>query len=438
MRLAPVVPPAALAAGAIVARALMRNVPARLHADFTQPLVVATNWGRFGAITLTALVVALGIAAAPYVWSLRSQRAPSLAALTLGATAALAAAWLMPVLFSSDVYAYAAYGALANLGIDPYVRAPAVPHDTLLSAAAWQWGGALPVCVYGPAFVGLARSIVAAFSSLGSLATLDALRAVASLSLLACAPLAYAAFGGDERAKRLAAMTLVANPVTLWCAAEGHNDALALAVALTGVGLVRSGWFGLGAIVAAFSALFKLPGILCTIGVAAIQRRARIGSALGIILVAALCVPLFVGIASALAPNGHYLPQASLQGAIAPIAGSAAAIAAAVAISATIALWGIRELRNGSSEGWIRLGLAGWILIPNPYPWYSIWLLALAAIAPQSRPGYVAILFSFASLLRYVPDAVGPLSGAPAVAAGVTASLPLCFLFIARRAGLRA
>lgn len=431
------VPSAAFAAASLAARAVTRNPPPRFHADFAQPLIVVTNFGVFGAVLLAVLIVALAVAATPYVSLLRARDGPSPGALVLASLAALLAAWLVPVLFSSDVYAYAAYGELANRGIDPYARAPALPNDALISLAAWQWGNALPPCVYGPAFVGLAQFVVAIFGRLSPHAAIEALRALGSLALPACAPLVYAAFSGDERTKRIAAATIVANPVTLWCAAEGHNDALALAVGLAGFALVRRGWFSLGALAAALSALIKLPGILCLAGVAIAARRARIGCAAGAILVATLCVPLFVRIATTLAPHGRYAPQASLQGAIEPFAGAVAAVALAALLSAGIVLRGIAHLRAGTASGWIYLGIAGWILIPNPYPWYSIWLLALAAIAPRTRPGCAAICLSFTSLLRYVPDAIAPPSGLAAVALSVAAALPLLVLLVPRRARLR-
>ena len=431
------VPTAAFAAASVAARAVTRNPPLRLHADFAQPLVVVTNWGVFGAALVAVLIVALAVAGTSYVSLLRTHDAPSPGALVLTSLAALLAASLVPVLFSSDVYAYAAYGALANRGIDPYLRAPALPHDALVSLATWQWGGALPPCVYGPAFVGLAQFVVAVFARFGTHAAIEAFRALALLSLLACAPLAYAAFGGDERAKRIAAATIVANPVTLWCAAEGHNDALALAVGLAGFALVRRGWFAIGALAAALSPLIKLPGILCLAAIAIAQRRARIGCAAGAVLIAALAVPLFVRAATTLAPHAHYAPQASLQGAVEPFAGALAAVALAAVLSLSIGLRGIRELRAGAPSGWICLGIAGWILIPNPYPWYSIWLLAFAAIAPQSRAGCAAMCLSFASLLRYVPDAVAAPSGIAAVALSVAAALPLLVLLLPRHARTR-
>ena len=70
-------------------------------------------------------------------------------------------------------------------------------------------------------------------------------------------------------------------------------------------------------------------------------------------------------------------------------------------------------------------GLAAWVLVPNPYPWYGLWLVALAGLAPRSRAGAVAILLSLTALLRYVPDAIAIPSPPIGVALGIAAALPL-------------
>ncbi len=79
-------------------------------------------------------------------------------------------------------------------------------------------------------------------------------------------------------------------------------------------------------------------------------------------------------------------------------------------------------------EGWIWLGLAAWVLVPNPYPWYGIWLVAAAALEPRSRAAGAAILLSLVALLRYIPDAVATPAPALSAALGVLAALPLLLL----------
>ncbi|MBV8489572.1 MAG: hypothetical protein JO199_03505, partial [Candidatus Eremiobacteraeota bacterium] len=75
-------------------------------------------------------------------------------------------------------------------------------------------------------------------------------------------------------------------------------------------------------------------------------------------------------------------------------------------------------------EGWAWLAAAAWALIPNPYPWYGTWLVAVAALAPRTRSCFALILLSLAALLRYAPDAVGVPSTLASVALAIAATLP--------------
>ncbi len=419
---------------AILSRWLLANAPAHLATDLAQPLIVATNWGRFGAALLGVLLGALGIGAITYRRAIGSAASSSPLGIAIATGVALAAAWCMPVLFSSDVYAYAAYGELARLGHNPYAHAELSRANALLSAAAWQWGNAIPVCVYGPAFVALAVAVVAVLGQLGTLAQLEGMRAVASAALVLCIPLAYAAFPGDRTRRLTAATAIGLNPAAIWCAAEGHNDAIALAVALMGFALVRRRRFGMGAAIVALSGLVKAPGAAAAIALAGVERRARTGAAVGIALFAALSLPLLVSLVSQVAPHGQYAPQASLQAVVAPIAvlvlgsqrwASLVALIIAAGVCAFLARSGIARLRRRADGGWIWLGLAAWVLIPNPYPWYGLWLVALAGLAVRSRAGNVAIALSLTAALRYVPDAIALPGPAGTVALGIIATLPL-------------
>jgi hypothetical protein len=392
-----------------------------------QPLVVVTEWGARGGVLLAVLLLALGGAALLYRFALTRSRPPSLAFTMAAAAGGLIAAAFSPVLFSSDVYAYAAYGELARIGADPYLRAAVSGDDPLVRAAAWQWSGTLPICVYGPAFVALAKTAVTLFAPFGMLVQLNALRAIASVAFLLCGPLAAAAYNGNPNARLRAAATLLLNPAAIWCAAEGHNDAIALSIVLGGFALVRRRCDGIGAAIAALAALVKLPGAAAAAGLALVDRRARLGAVAGLAVAGALSFPLIAGFVTQLAPRGTYAPQASLQAVFAPLS-PALAVAAAVGTAAVIGFAGIAHLKAKQRDGWILLGLAGWVLVPNPYPWYGLWLLALAAIAPSSRAGRAGILFSLTALLRYVPDAVATPSPGLGAALGLLATLPLAVL----------
>jgi len=395
----------------------------------TQPLTVVTDAGTRGAWMVALLFAAIAAASLPYGWMLARKRAPPLAAQFAIGIAALAIAWCSPVLFSSDVYAYAAYGELARLGLNPYAYVAPMPGDVLISDAMWQWNGTLPICVYGPGFVAIASAVVALLAPLGALAQLQGMRVLDSVALLGCIALAYAGFGGKRGSGLRAAAVICLNPVAIWCAAEGHNDALALAATLAGFALVRANLPTAGGALTALSALIKSPGAAAATGLAVSDRRARIGAALGLTVAIAVSFPLIAAAATRVLPHGQYAPQASLQAAFA-LLGGPAAIALSVVIAAGLAAHALALARARRDEGWIWLGLAAWALIPNPYPWYALWLTALAALAPKTRAATVAILLSFTSLLRYVPDAIAAPSPPIRVALGILAALPFAALLI--------
>jgi len=391
-----------------------------------QPLVVVNAWGARGVAPLAALLLALGAAFFFYVRAVRrAEPVPLPGVLALAATG-LALAGFAPVLFSSDVYAYAAYGELARIGLNPYAPVPAGITDPIVRAAQVQWVSAFPICVYGPAFVLAARAIVGLVAGYGLGAALQALRVLASLAFLLCGVLAYSAFGGDRASRLRAAATIALNPPAIWSAVEGHNDALALAVVLAGFAVMRR-YHALGAAVVALSGVVKLPGIVAAAAAGIADRRAVLGAILGIACALVLSVPLVAGVSLRLASHGVYAPQASLQAIAAPLS-PALAWLLALALAIALAARGRALLRTGNVEGWIWFALAGWVLVPNPYPWYGLWLVATAALAPRSRAGGVAIALSFTSLLRYAPDAIATPPPALAAALGLAASLPLLAL----------
>jgi alpha-1,6-mannosyltransferase len=391
-----------------------------------QPLFVATDLGAAAWPSLGVLFALVAAASAYYVRAIARARPLPLTTLLFAAAGGVALACLAPVLFSSDVYAYAAYGEMARIGLNPYARVYETS-DYIVRAAQAQWIAAFPICVYGPAFVQFARALVTALSPFGLRAILDAFRAASSIGFLLCVPLAYGAFAGDRSARLRSAAAIALNPAAIWCAAEGHNDAIALAVVLLGFALMRRRLRSAGAAVVALSALVKAPGAAAAMALAVADRRARLGAVAGLAAAVVFSLPLFAGITKNLAPHGTYAPQASLQAIFAPVSPILAWCAAA-ATCAFLAANGVFLLRRRSTEGWIWFGLAAWVLVPNPYPWYGIWLVALAALEPRSRAATVAIVLSLVSLLRYVPDAVATPSPPLGAALGLLAVLPLLAL----------
>lgn len=420
---------AALLAAALASHALIAAAPARIAPDLAQPLAIVTDWGAFGALLLAILCAALVAGTPAYFTALRSGGRGVL----VPCAAALGAAWLMPVTFSSDVYAYAAYGEMMRLGMNPYGHS-LLPHaNAVFEAAIWQWGNPPPACVYGPSFVALAAALTWALHAAGTLAILDGFRLIACASLLGCAALAARAYPGSARERAAAAAAIGLNPVAIWCAAEGHNDAVALLVVLAGFTLLRYGAPVAGAAVAALAGTVKLPGALAALPLLRAPQT-RWGAVAGLLAATLLSVPFAVGVATHVAPQGRFAPEASLQAFVKPLLeiglrsdglASGLTLTIAAAVAASLAAGGIRLLRDGRREGWLHVALGAWVLVPNPYPWYGLWFAAVAALAPATRAGKTLLALVLFSLLRYAPDAVAAPAAVQAAALGAFASLPL-------------
>jgi hypothetical protein len=411
--------PAIVIAGALVSRLTLLHHPAELTPDLAQPIPVVTAWGGYGLLFWTLLAATVALMHVPYVRAFRDPPALVTTAATTIACGLGGLAWLP--LFSSDVYAYAAYGEMARLGIDPYQHHALSPQNPVFAAAVWQWTShgqhGLPICLYGPLFVTLARLVVSLPHS-GVLAQLEPFRGGSVISLFVSALLAYAVAPGDVVAKRRAALTIGCNPIALWAAIEGHNDTMVPAIVLAGFALMRY-QVALAAALATCAALVKLPALAAGAGAAlhaAVTRRERLrtigGFVAGVVVVALTSRSLFAGIREGLVPHAHYAPLASVQALGIPVA----AIAGCIVIARTAVF------RLGLDR-WGLVALAAWLAIPNPYPWYALWILPFAAFARDARLRTAVFTVSAAAMLRYLPDAAGPPSPSASIAMGLVALL---------------
>jgi hypothetical protein len=426
--------PGSFACVAIIIRMLLVQTPPAIAADLAQPLVVVTAWHEYGARIFVTLLAAFALGTTGYVAVLRyllksthPDARRTLLAIVAVSASAIACAFAVPVLFSSDIYAYATYGEMALRGINPYSHAALPSGDPLFAAAIWQWSNPPPACVYGPLFVEAARALVALGAPFGIVAQLTGFRVLSSCALLACAPLTYAALRGRETGERLSASAAIAlNPVAVWSAAEGHNDALMIAIVLLGfVAMRRIGPFA-GAIVVASSALIKAPGLAGALaGAIALHReplralRVLGGAAVGTAIVALTLVWFLIGSRAPLTDHGQVGAQISLV---------ALSVPAAIALAAALALYGLMRAWSGDMEGWCWVALGTWVAIPNPNPWYAIWFLPVAALAIRSRAAAAIVALSLTTALRYVPDAIGGLDAPVMLTLSVIAFAPLLLL----------
>jgi hypothetical protein len=334
----------------------------------------------------------------------RSRQTP-LAAI-LGASAlACCAAFAFRFIFSSDVYAYAAYGALAATHQDPYLYYTFPPLQLVNAewthAIGFEWPS-LPACVYGPAFVALARAIVVAthFDLPGTLLALRFLEIAAFI-----AAIGFAAHIVPNRGRLLAAV-IGLNPVVVSTVADGHNDALVLLIiAFAAYIAIRKP--ELAAVLAGASTLIKATGAVAALALAYALRSRRFTAWASAAIVASILAQL---LATQLAGGNR---------AIAPtdFVGSRLA-AVSVGLRGLIALGLAVRLLYNATKGERAATLAAaaliiWALYPQDYAWYGVWLLPLAAFTLEKREGPVLVLLTFSSTVRYLSDAYGFAPAAP-------------------------
>lgn len=441
--------PGAFGLGSLALRLLLAYAPTRLDGDLAQPVPVVTAWGVFGALAWIVLAFAVLAGAFGVVRLLHELQAHGPAQIRYDAALlaaslllALAAAYSWPAIFSSDVYAYAAYGDLAVHGANAYAHQPLTLNDSIAQAAVVQWGNPPPVCVYGPAFVALMAAIVA-------VAHENVTTTLALTRIAACAGFALSvfllwfvldAFPTPRRLRAVAAYAL--NPVALWCVAEGHNDALMLCFVFAGIALARRGRAAVGTFVMALGGLLKAPGVAAAVFMAFLgsslgmrEKAAQrwLGCALGSLTVALVGLPLERGVRATIGVHGRYTPQFSLQAVGASLAGTPGIFVVLLACAA-VGYAGVRAARSGERDGLALLATAVWLAIPNPYPWYALWILPIAVVC-DGPVAWALAGGTIAAVVRYFPDAVGTLDPNLRLVIALLALSP--FALLLRRTALK-
>jgi hypothetical protein len=273
--------------------------------------------------------------------------------------------------------------------------------------------------VYGPAFVALSAALVNLAHG-DVIATLLLLRLTACVGFMLSVVLFWLALDtalGTRRNRIVAAYAL--NPVALWCVAEGHNDALMLCFVFAGVAFVWRGNATAGTSVMALGGLLKAPAVAAAALAAllgsglgmrhkALQR--WLGCGLGTLAVALVGLPLELGVRATIGVHGRYVPQFSLQALGAAIGGTPGIVVAVLACAA-LGFIGARAILRGDRSGLALVATAVWFAIPNPYPWYSLWILPVAA-AFEGPVAWALAGGTIAGVVRYFPDAVGTLDPA--------------------------
>jgi len=400
----PLVVVLAIAAGAIVSH-LVFSVLAKPYAVLAQPIAVVTGWGRPGVIAWAIYAATILVAGIGYGFAIVRSRQTSLVVILASSAAACCGAFAFRFIFSSDVYVYAAYGAMAATGKDPYLYYTFPPLQLVnpqwTHAIGFEWAS-LPACVYGPAFIALSRAIVVA-SHFDLPQTLLALRVLEIAAFIAA--VGVAAHVVPNRGRLLAAV-IGLNPVVISTVADGHNDALVLLVIALGA-FVALRKPELGAFIAGASALIKATGAVAALALAyaLYNRRFMIWACAAI--GACVLVHLF---ATQLA--GGYRTAAATD--FVGTGPAAVALGIRGLIGFALAARALYNAGKGNRAAALAAGaLVIWALYPQDYPWYGVWLLPLAAFTLEQREGPVLILLTFSSTLRYLSDAYGFAPAAP-------------------------
>lgn len=362
---------------------------------------------------LTALM------AAGYLAALACARRLPAAAIGGAIVAAHLILLLGPPLISQDVFGYLAFARMGVLhGLDPYTQVAAqAPHDPILPFIGWPgrhspYGPLFTLISYGAAPLGLGGGIWA----------LKALAVAASLGAVALLARAAAAAG---RSARTAAAFLGLNPVLLELAVGGaHNDTLlillvAAALLLSGAAArYRAATVPLAAAVGVkITGGLALPFLVLAPRQGSERRRVALAAALSLAAVALVGAIFFgshqLGFLGEIAAQQRQVAVHSIPAETARLLGLPGAalhsmpawwrrlFQGAFAAVLLLALW--RTARGAdwrSAAGWATLALVvctGWLL-----PWYAIWPLPLAALAPDRRLRVAALCLCLYALVIHI------------------------------------
>jgi len=337
-----------------------------------------------------------------------------------------------PVLFSRDLFAYAAQGREVVSGINPYQHGPAAlgggPYLRFVSHM-W-WNAPSP---YGPFFLGLDRLIVGeAGGHVMAAVVVLRLLAAGGVVLVAAAVAWLAPACGVEPAEAL--WLGVLNPlVLLHILSGGHNEGLMLGLLLAGLALARQRHFAAGLVLCLLAAAVKIPASLGVIYVAADwvaaapDGAARAWAALratATAAVTAVVMTVWAGlgwgwvralttparIRSSLAPVtdlGQLVGKVMTRIHASYPASQAVSTARFAGLTAAVVTAGVLfagRIRRPSAAGIGLSLLALAVLGPVLHPWYLLWGLVPLAAAGAGRLRPLLIWASAGMSLLVLPD----------------------------------
>lgn len=365
--------------------------------------------------------------------------------LTLRSVRIAVLTWTVPMLFaapvySRDVYAYLAQGALYREGFSPYENGPAHYPGPLLDSMAQVWASAS--APYGSLFMALARGVteITGDNVVAGIAGVRIALLPGLLLALWGAPKLAAHFGAG---RRMALWLLLLNPMILIHLVGGpHVELLMIGFLVAGVALVATGrhWWGL--VVLGLSVTTKVTAIIAVPFVAWMwlshirQRRTVTARDYVGVFAATAAIPtaVFVGVSALLGQglgigwisgvgwssrniNWLALPTLFGHGAawvaspfatwhLQDVLSVTRAIGYVVLAVILVALWfACRHTDRTAMAGMIWGMLAMLLLEPATLPWYYSWALCLAVAFTLPAWGRALVVgFSVFLLMVVQPD----------------------------------
>jgi len=362
------------------------------------PAWLAGTFAHTGvALGHTALIAVFMLMFVSYVLAVRgaAELSPPVVLATIAGLTALFL--LAPVLLSTDIFSYQAYGRMGTqYAANPYLYGPStIQPDALYSFIGSKWVST--PSAYGPLFTALSYPLAA----LGIAASVVAYKSIAAVAFLATVGFVWnaARLRGLDPAR--AAMLVGLNPLTVvWGLGGGHNDLLMLAPLAAGAYvLLQNRQATGGAMIAVATGIKLTAGLLLPFALVrpqANRRRLVLGAGFASALIAALGFAMFgtaqLHLFSTLRRNQTVGDWQSIPGFISTqlALGGVGRIVGIMlgAVFVAITAWLLVQVKRGridwvTGAGWATVAML--ITAGSLLPWYIAWLTPLAALSPDQR-----------------------------------------------------
>ncbi len=349
----------------------------------------------------------LAVMTVAYAFVLRAVRSLSTRTIVVAVIVLHAILLLSPPLLLTDLFNYLGYARLGAIhGLNPYAAGISHEHlDPVYRLTTWR----NLLSPYGELFTALTDAVALLPLSM-AFWVLKAVTVLLSLATLGLVWLCARRLGRDARH----AVAFVAlNPIFLVYAVGGfHNDFFMLVPSLAAIALVLSGRDRLAgaslvlAVAVKFTAILLVPFLLVAAGCRSRRRRLVEGAMLAAAPLIAGSLALFGASLPNLDQQSTLLTNQSVPNLVTWLTGLGGAtplvLKGADAVVVAVLAWHLMRRSHWLvGAGWTTFALIlsfGWVV-----PWYVIWLLPLAALAPSVPLRRASAVLTVYLLIAFVP-----------------------------------